>query len=179
MVVYLTTIFLVLHFISSKYSLDLKCIFKFWFQAWISWWRTRQSPISKQLNMFKSTYKGTRGETPRFKLWNANKLFIWCSKCQGGGDARHEISFTKLSDSNDHTLSHNSRGGTIQKPLCHTQLAFAILTTRHGASAETHSVSRVHGSATKSHCNDPRRSRAPHKQNGDQKRHQEKGLGWI
>lgn len=37
-----------------------------------------------------------------------------------------------------------SRRRTIQKPLCHTQLAFAILTTTRGASPETHSVSWAH-----------------------------------
>lgn len=42
-----------------------------------------------------------------------------------------------------------TRRGTIQKPLCHTQLAFAILTTRHGASPETHSVSWVHKASYK------------------------------
>lgn len=95
------TAWLVPHFLPSKYLLDtgISYILNYC-------WRTCASPISKQLKMFKNVYKGTRGEKPLIQTLKCKYciLFIWCTKCHGGGDARHEISFTKLSEYNDHTL---------------------------------------------------------------------------
>lgn len=48
-----------------------------------------------------------------------------------------------------------SRRGTIQKPLCHTQLAFAILTTTQEHHQKPTVLVGYTGPATKSHCNDP------------------------
>lgn len=76
-------------------------------------------------------------------------MFIWCINVKEVGGAQQYL-INSLLESTNSTGSDDlwdlcqMLRQTIQKPLCHTPTAFAILTTTYEAPPEAHSERRAH-----------------------------------